>query len=203
MTEQTSEVANSYLHELDDALHGVDDAVRRDIVDGAREELQGLSPEEARQRITALGDPVFIASEASNASPAGYVPAKAREGAGYVIIASLLVALGGIVVPVLGWLAGLIMVWISDQWWRWEKTIASLVPITIGALAFTLALLLSPDPSQGDGVNPLIPTVFEVWWLGYLLVTICNVIAGMWLLWRARRTPRPFASTTKQAIGFS
>lgn len=195
MTEQTSEVATSYLRELDDALHGVEDAVRRDIVDGAREELQGLSPEEARKRIAAFGDPVFIASEAANTSSTSYAPAKAREGAGYVITASLLVALGGIIVPVLGWLAGLVMVWISDQWWRWEKTVASLVPIAVGALAYMLALLLSEGQGQGqgEGANPLIPTVFEVWWSFVLLVIICNVIVGMWLLWRGRRTPRPFA----------
>jgi uncharacterized membrane protein len=196
MSEQTSEVANSYLRELDDALHGVDDAVRRDIVGGAREELQGLEPEEARQRIAALGDPVFVASEASESSPvttARSVPAQGREGKDYAVTASVLVALGGILVPVLGWLAGLVMVWISSQWWRWEKVVASLVPIVVGALAFALIFLPPEENDRGAAVNPLIPAVFDIWWSGALLVMICNLIAGMWLLWRSRRTPRPFA----------
>ncbi|QYH34764.1 DUF1700 domain-containing protein [Salinibacterium sp. M195] len=193
MTDRTTEVVTNYLRELNDALHGLDDAVRRDIVDGAREELHGLTPAEAQQRIAALGDPAFIASEASDASPvttARPAAESAREGTGYVVTASLLVALGGVIVPVLGWLAGLIMVWMSRQWWRWEKVVASLVAPVVSVLAIVL-LLSSGSPERGEAVNPLVPTAFDVWWSGALLVIVANLGVGMWLLWRARRTPRP------------
>ena len=195
MTEKTSEEVARYLRTLHEALHEIDRAVRRDIVNGAREELQGLEPVEAEQRIAALGDPAFIAAEAKAASPrpaARPVPQPDREGTSYAVTASLLVALGGVIVPVLGWVAGLLMVWMSRQWWRWEKVVASLVVPAVGLMAVALALS-SREPERGETVNPLGPTIFDTWWSIALLGLLGNLIAGMWLLWRSRRTPRPLS----------
>ena len=200
MTEKTSDEVARYLRTLDDALRGVDRAVRRDIVNAAREELQGLESAEAEQRIAALGDPAFIAAEAEAASPrpasprpaARPVPQPDREGTSYAVTASLLVALGGVIVPVLGWVAGLLMVWMSRQWWRWEKVVASLVVPAVGLMAVALALS-SREPERGETVNPLGPTHFDTWWFFTLLVLLGNLIAGMWLLWRSRRAPRPLS----------
>jgi len=196
MIEQTSEVVTNYLNELNDALHDVEAAVRRDIVNGVREELHGLEPREAQRRIADLGDPAFIASEASEGLPlasAHASPVPSREGVGYTVVATLLVALGGVIVPVLGWLAGLVMIWLSRQWWRWEKIVATLGPAAVVALVLALVFLLSRSQERGAVVNPLIPVLYDSWWSGGLLLILCNLIVGMWLLWRAQRTSRPVA----------
>lgn len=46
-----------YLAELEQLLADADPTTRQELVDGIREELTGLSPEEADARLRELGDP--------------------------------------------------------------------------------------------------------------------------------------------------
>lgn len=105
----------------------------------------------------------------------------------YAVIASLLVAIGGVVVPLLGWVFGIAMVWASKTWRIWEKWVATLVPLFLGfAIAFTLVAIRNSERGELTGGTSSVPAFFDAWWFGLLLVLGLNVFVGAWLLWRAR-----------------
>jgi hypothetical protein len=177
------QVVRSYLAELESALAGVPADVARDILDGVAEELAGLDSAAAATRIEELGDPVFIAAEARAESRVGVVTTlRAATPTGdprwYIVVASLLVAIGGIVVPLIGWVLGIAMVWMSKTWARWEKWVATLSPLLF--LLFVLVGYLAR--SLGSNLT---------WWhLTILSVFIMPFVTGLWLLWRGLRRPR-------------
>jgi len=190
--ESQPEVVRSYLGELEKALDGVPREVAREIAEGVREELAGLDAAAAATRITEMGDPAFIAAGARAASdaeahetrtlassepnqPATVTPRS--EERWYIVVASLLVAVGGIVIPVLGWIAGIVMVWMTGSWRTWEKWVGTLAPVAIAVLLIAgsfLARSLSPESLTG-------------WHLAILSVFFSPFLAGMWLLWRGLR----------------
>lgn len=180
MSQRTQpQVVRSYLGELEAALAGVPAEVAREIVAGITEELAGLDAGAAAARIEELGDPVFIAAEA-RAESGPSMEEVVRDGAPqagdprlYTILASLLVSFGGIVVPLLGWVFGLAMVWMSKTWSTGEKWVAT---ASFPVIAATLALL------------SLIGSGFTAWHLLLLLGVLGNVVVGLWLLWRGLRS---------------
>ena len=146
---------DAYLNRLRTELVGVPPEVSREIIAGIREELAGLDAHAAAARIEELGDPAFIAAEARAGiadpdAPAPVAPPAPSDSRTYVIITSLLVALGGIVVPIIGWLAGLIMMWLSKSWLRWEKWVATLAVSVVVLLVFLPMRVFSlPLPHWG------------------------------------------------------
>lgn len=142
MTEtSTPQVVRGYLAELDRALAGVPDEVRRGIVAGIAEELEGLDAAAAASRIESLGDPAFIAAEArAGAAPtpatAKLAPPRASEQRWYVVVTALLLEFGGLLVPLAGWVAGIMMLWASPLWTRGEKLVATIVPPAVGVVLF-------------------------------------------------------------------
>ncbi|WP_157156640.1 hypothetical protein [Diaminobutyricimonas sp. LJ205] len=197
-TQPTPQVVRSYLAQLEAALVGVPDSVSRDIRAGVAEELTGLDAAAAAARIEELGDPAFIAAEAraeAGAPPVIVAPpaaAPAGDSRAYTIIAALLVALGGILVPVLGWIVGIAMVWMSRTWSLGEKLVATLTGPASVLLAAGVAASVSLSQDQtvrvqsGEPQNPVLPALFDIWWSSALLLVLVNVVVGMWLLWRAR-----------------
>lgn len=134
-------------------------------------------------------------------------PAGDREQGSFSIIAALLIAFGGIVLPVIGWLAGLAMVWFSRSWRTGEKLIATfLAPAVAVVIVVTVLVVQAINPSPvtpGGGANPLLPALYDMLWTSVLLLGVANVAAGLWLLWRIRdRRPAasPPAGTTPPTI---
>jgi hypothetical protein len=198
-------VARSYLAQLEKALAELPAEVRKEIVAGIREELDGLDASAAAVRIETLGDPEFIAAEArlEAAEPAAGSPlvepveTPELEPRWFPVLAALLVAFGGVIVPVVGWLVGIAMVWMSKSWRARDKWIATLTPfLAVCMFALVFALIGSASgPSSGPGMpstsdfgaNPLIPGFYSVVWSSVVLVIPVNAIVGIWLLWRSRR----------------
>lgn len=200
VTERTPRVVRSYLAELDAALGGVPVELARDIRNGVEEELAGLDAATAAARIERLGDPVFIAAEAragagvgagsaaqvTTSTGASRAATPISDSRGFAVVAALLVALGGVVIPVLGWVVGIAMVWMSSSWRRGEKWIATLV----GPVAVAVPILLTwlfAGGSAGDARNPLVPSAVDTWWATIVILIPINVVVGIWLLWRTRR----------------
>ncbi|HEU4849215.1 MAG TPA: hypothetical protein VFS93_02260 [Terrimesophilobacter sp.] len=202
MSQRTQpQVVRSYLGELTVALAGVPAEVAREIIDGVAEELAGLDAAAAASRIEELGDPVFIAAEArAESGPSteevvrGGAP-QAGDPRWYTVLASLLVSFGGIVVPLLGWVFGIAMVWMSKTWSTWEKWVGTLVA-PLAAVATVLiprwvGASLGPATATGDGVhNVVLPLLVGTWWSGIVLLMLLNVVVGLWLLWRGLRSGR-------------
>jgi len=142
----TPQVVRSYLGELNRTLAGVPDDVRQGIVVGVAEELEGLDAAAAASRIESLGDPAFIAAEARaearagaapNPSAAKLAPSRASEQRWYVVVTALLLEFGGLLVPLAGWVAGIMLLWASPLWTRGEKLVATIVPPAVGVLLFS------------------------------------------------------------------
>lgn len=192
-------VVRSYLAQLKEALAGLPTEVRDEIVAGIREELDGLDAAAAALRIETLGDPEFIASEAraetTTVAPTDSPTADAggREPRWLPVLAALLVAFGGIVVPVIGWIVGVALMWMSKSWRLRDKWVATLTPlVAVGVFALVFALISvgsqPSGPSTRDFGDPLIPGFYSAVWSSMVLVVPVNAVVGIWLLWRAKRT---------------
>ena len=182
-TEAQPQVVRSFLSQLEVALVGVPVDISREIVAGISEELAEPDDAAAAARIEELGDPAFIAAEARAgippvaaasvvpASPVVPAPAAVGEPRWHVVLIALLVAFGGYVVPVLGWIVGIVMMWLSKSWFSWEKWVATLAP-------FAFAIFAIANSFGG----------LTRWHLLIVLTLVIPVAAGIWLLWRGLRS---------------
>ena len=209
MTQELApQVVRSYLAQLESALSGVSTDVRDGIVAGVAEELSGLDAAAAAARIETLGDPAFIAAEARAESPAPVItaPAPAAEFGmssqrWYIVLTTVLLEFGGIVIPLAGWVVGIMLLWASPLWTRVEKLVATIVPpsaaalVVIGALVLDAAEgFLAPDPVLGsEAINPVLPHTM-LWNASFLCLAaavIASIVIGIVLSRRAwRRTAR-------------
>lgn len=177
-----SQEATSYLGELQTALRGLPIDLRREIFEAVREELAGLDSTATRARIEDLGDPKFIASEAAAgvARPLGPETAATISPA-YVVVTGLFVAVGGIILPVAGWIVGLVLLWTSNVWSRWQKLVATLLPpvAALVAVAVFIALQFAIAPPPVNAL-PLVAASAACATLG----------TGMWILARGLKAVR-------------
>ncbi|GAA5148020.1 hypothetical protein GCM10025768_09000 [Microbacterium pseudoresistens] len=189
-----------YLAELDDALGELPHRVATEIRAGIAEELDGLDDAAAAERIASLGDPRAIAAAAAEAGPAP-APAGAaasparplRESKGFAIAAALVLAFGGVVIPVAGWFVGAVMVVSSRMWTRLEKAIALATPFVAFALMMLATVITRAltAPSEDEARNPLVPGALDLWHSSILLAFILVPVMGGWLLWRMRNRTAP------------
>ena len=137
----------AYLDELCAALADLPDERRREIVDETRLHIQEAASHNEDVRITLerLGPPTAIAEEAwrrFDIEPRA-IPS-ARD-----IWTLVTLALGGIVLPVVGWLAGVALLWTSRAWSRREQIVGTcLAP---GGLGLPFYLIIW-GPSERCGV---------------------------------------------------
>ena len=160
MKPTTERLVDDYLKQLDSELADLPRLRRKEIVEEISEhiaEARAASPSqgeaETRTLLDRLGDPAEIASEAKERF--GVQPRKSRA---LEIATLLLLLVGGVVLPVIGWLIGVVLLWLSDAWDSRDKLIGTLV--VPGGLLLPLALLTtgtsaggcsSPVPAAGAG----------------------------------------------------
>jgi len=209
MTDHTApQVVRNYLAQLEAALGGVSTDVRDSIVAGVAEELSGLDAATAAMRIETLGDPAFIAAEARAESPAPVVTAAApvpefgmSSQRWYIVLTTALLEFGGIVIPLAGWVVGIMLLWASPLWTRAEKLVATIVPpaaaalVVVGALVLDAAAsFLAPTAVLGpEAINPVMPhtMLWNASFLCLVAAVIASIVIGIVLSRRAwRRTAR-------------
>lgn len=208
-----------YLQELRVQLRDLPYGDASDLVEGIAEELRALPEREVGARIAALGSPAQIAAELRRESADGPLDER-PSGASttYVVGTSLAVAFGGILVPCLGWIAGVVLMWASPVWGRTQKWLTTLAPAVLIVLAFALVVVLTwfasdPDSSNGlvvsgsgwtppgvedyfpdGGPNPLVPASYDLWWsafvMSYAAGSIAAFCSGVVLLVRGLRRAR-------------
>lgn len=188
----------SYLEELRRELAGTEPATRDALLADVAATLSGLDEASARERMRALGDPARIAASVRAEDPApqpdpvvapafvAAAPARASaDPAWYAVLTVLLIAIGGVVVPFVGWAAGIVLLWGSRTWTRNQKWFATLAPLIGGALAGVLTAIANAVQPQGEtGENPLLPTVYSSPSTILLTMVAVNVCVGIWLLRR-------------------
>ena len=158
-------VAAEYLEALDSALAGAPDDVRRSMVADVADELRGLDGDAARARVAELGDVRTIAADATADTTAPAAP-----GRGYAIATSVTLVAGWYLVPVLGWVAGLVMIGAGSHWTP-EVRRRGIVAAVLVVLVSTAALFAFRGTGvYGIGlvvfaVGPLIGNIFVASWL--------------------------------------
>jgi len=171
---------DAYLAELERLLASADPAVRQELLDGIREELAGLTLAGADARLRELGDPAFVAAGVLAEAPP--LPRSPQDAGWYSGLTIVLLTVGGFVLPVLGWLIGLVMLWASKTWGAGQKAAGSVIPA--GAVGLWAALLLPAYSNENPPPSPNWPAVLII-----AAVIACAVIA-VWLLVAAERARR-------------
>jgi hypothetical protein len=128
MSPTADEVVDRYLARLRDELSDLPRAHREEVVEdisehiaNARSTADAGSEAEVRTLLDRLGDPAEIAADARDRF--GVQPPRR---AGFVEIAALvLLLLGGFFF--VGWLVGVVLLWLSDAWTTRDKLIGTLV----------------------------------------------------------------------------
>lgn len=182
----TPQVVRSYLAALEAAMTGVPREVADDIIAGVAEELDGLSAADAAARIEELGDPVFIATEARSGGEPVLEPATtpspaATSPSAYAIVTVLFLILGGFVIPVIGWVIGVVLLWASPVWTtrqKWAGALAGPVVALVGVALFVSISLLATVASAGS----IFPAWHAVVLAAPILATVGNVWVGIRLL---------------------
>lgn len=141
-TQAPDRLVAGYLARLERALADLPRARRRELVEDvsahiaqARLELPAQDEAAIRNLLEGLGDPDEIAADARER-----LGEPRREHRGLDIAALVLLLAGGVVVPFVGWLVGVVLLWVSDTWSARDKLIGTLV--VPGGLLPALVLLV-------------------------------------------------------------
>jgi len=129
-----------YLENPETELHDLPAGRRQELLDEVAEHIASaraaLEPETeagVRSVLERLGDPADIAAEARERF--GVPAPPARPATPWLEVATIV----ALVVPFLGWIVGVVLVWLSRLWTTRDKLVS-----TIGGLSWLLAGLGSP-----------------------------------------------------------
>ena len=154
MSATQSPIVGSYLERLERALGDLSSERRREIMGEIEahinEELSqmGSDPSDVQiiNLLERLGEPEFIASEAGVPSRTKKVAAGALE-----IAALVLLLIGAVLVPIVGWIAGVVLLWVSPVWTTGQKLIGTF--IVPGGLGLPFFLMFMSRISLGGSVS--------------------------------------------------
>lgn len=122
-----------YLYRLDLAAAQLGPDIRAELVDGIREHIvaareSGAAQNEAEVRtmLDRLGTPeeIVAAALAEDGEPSSAPPKPPSIG---LEIAAVLMLTVGSLIPIAGWLVGVVLLWMSKRWTRGEKLLGTLV----------------------------------------------------------------------------
>ena len=146
-------LVEDYMHRLEHSLRDLPRShrmeIESEIEDHINEALAGMGPQpsgaDVRNVLERLGDPEDIAAEAAEAAERfGITRAQPRAADTAAII---LLLVGGILLPVIGWLIGVALLWTSKIFTTRDKWIGTLIPP--GGLALAASqLLLTAGPGN-------------------------------------------------------
>lgn len=177
MNSTADQLVDDYLKRLRKELADLPRDRRRELeqeisehVAEARATLSAQNEAEIRTLLDRIGDPADIAAEARERLGI------ARRKTGAVEIGALiLLPIGGIILPVVGWIVGVILLWASQAWTTRDKLIGTLVlpggllvPLGLGFVAGSgkscVEVSGGPESCSG-GSSPLAVTAFIVLFL--------------------------------------
>ncbi len=224
--------AEQYLARLDVAVERLPHGIAAPLQDEISAELTALPPGEVAARIAELGAPEAVAAAALAAATSDPAmrdtrdtlgtarPAVSEHAApqlplsqtrGYAIAAAITFGIGGIVVPLVGWVVGCVLVGTSGLWRRGEKVAAFAAPC-VGAAVLCAALWLvravnlssaqsgSSEPLTDVVVetatgNPLLPAGYDLVWSGIVILFFGLIpLTALWLVLRLRGRSQPAAT---------
>lgn len=169
-----------------------------DHIRDARAGLDDGDVDGARAILDSLGTPAQIAAAAFNepdAMPSGRTAAEKR----YDLITVLLLSVGSLCIPIIGWLAGVYMLWNGPRWTLRDKLLGTLV-WPLGPTGLLMVRVLIPIGGSVEVCTLEPPAVCTTesappMWLGYLAVgpylplalLLSTAIVCLYLAKRTRR----------------
>jgi len=145
---------DDYLAALRAEARSLPAEVAGDLIEGITEELRGLDDHETADRLRELGDPASVVGAARAELGAAPSATPAQDATWYTVVTAFLLLVGGIIVPVVGWIAGVVLLWLSKTWTLRDKVIGSVAtpfgPVALGWLLVTPASI--SGTTEVDGV---------------------------------------------------
>lgn len=207
-------LVDDYLARLDAALDRLPAARAEELVDEidahiseARAELPGGGTEaELRTLLDRIGEPEEIARDALGDEPqaAAAAPVVVTRRGGWVeSLAVALLPFGGLLIPLVGWFAGVALLWSSDHWTLRDKLIGTLAPPG-GYFTFFLLTFIVSDVDSCSSVSDENGTIIgdtcddgsafgEALMIALIIVLLVLPLVTMVYLLRRRR-PLPVAT---------
>jgi predicted permease len=154
----------------------------------ARADLESENEAAIRTLLDRLGDPEDIAAEARERL--GIRP----KGSGWDVVALIMLLVGGVILPVIGWIIGVVLLWVSETWTTREKLVGTLVvpgglalPIFIGLTATSSELCSSYNgqPEVCEGGRSLAASILVI--SGMIVLFLAPIVTTAFL---ARRRSR-------------
>lgn len=201
-------LVDAYLRRLDAASVGLPTDRRIELAAGIREHIgaalaaSGTHDEAAvRNVLDRLGSPEEVAESAVDSSPVargggpphdGRTHVPAPHVTGLEIAGLVILAIGGVILPVLGVVVGLVLVWSSSLWAKKDKLIATVLPVAMTVVPALVLTIVQPGPgatTTDPGLVLLLPDAAEVLWSGaFFLGPIAGgLLAAIYLGVRARQ----------------
>ncbi|MGB9376595.1 MAG: hypothetical protein WCB04_03685 [Mycobacteriales bacterium] len=157
--ERRAELVNEIRGHVADAIQAADAADEADV----------------RNVLDRIGDPDEIVAAALDGQPTA--PIQRPQFDTLEVAAVLALGLGAIFVPVVGWLVGVILVWISEAWSTRDKVIGTLGPLLLAVVVPIVAqigrlTLLSSGIGNLGPMESMFVAVAGVGWIGGVLGAI-------------------------------
>lgn len=211
MTNSTVDrLVDNYLARLADAAQALPPDRRAELLSEIREHIfasrsggNGADEAAVRTMLDRLGEPADIVAAAMAESPAEHprLPQaqSRRPGMGLEVGAVVMLTVGSLI-PVIGWLVGVILLWSSGLWRRSEKLLGTLIfpggpglAMLISGAAFALPSQSCSSSSSVDGrvvtaevcTGFALPPAVGITFL--LFILIAPVVVAIVLLNRARQ----------------
>jgi hypothetical protein len=206
MASNADKLVADYLKRLNAELPGLPRARRGELVDEISEHIAearaGLESENEaaiRALLDRLGDPEEIAAEARERF--GVAPRKV----GWKEVGALvLLPIGGVLIPVLGWFVGILLLWVSDAWNTRDKLIGTLVipggllvPLGLGLVTRESGSCIEISSGGGpttarncDDLGASSPGIFQI-----VLIVVLVLAPLATTVYLARRVRRMSAAT--------
>ena len=209
MSTTPDKLVERYLKHLDVELDDLPRDRRREIVDEisghiaeARAVLQAETESDVRNILEGLGDSAEIAADARERFEVSPQRKPGKTEPGWVEIGALIMLLvGGLVLPVIGWVIGVVLLWTSNVWNVRDKVIGTIfvpgglgLPILLGTFALASggggcvqSGLAGAQPSmntctgQGTSVTDVLGAV------GLIVLLVAPIVTTVYLAMRMRR----------------
>ncbi|HEY7147819.1 MAG TPA: DUF1700 domain-containing protein [Gaiellaceae bacterium] len=162
MSTTPDKLVERYLKHLEVELDDLPRDRRREIVDEieghiaeARAGLEHETEADVRNILEGLGDPADIAEDARERFEVRPPPAAQPFKPGWMEVAALILLLvGGLLIPIFGWIIGVVLLWFSNAWNVRDKIIGTVfVP---GGLVLPIGLAVFSSGVSGGTCGPVI-----------------------------------------------
>ena len=194
-TTATEQLIEEYLDRLATATRTLPKTRRDETLAEIREHIsvtlsQSKDQDEATVRtiLDRLGAPEDIAREAGADLDSAPRATGRRVGA-FEVVTVILLLIGGIVLPVLGWVIGVVLLWASARWTTRDKVIGTLVvPGGLGVAAWYVLVARGTSTCSADGTCHTSGPSPALGLALVLIGTVASIASAAYLLRRATST---------------